>query len=250
MVKNRLADEVWVEAGGDFGATKIMTREADYDCSASMVAFSNSYMAIPSSEKARSEPHLWWTVVKWFGSEIRHEVSEIKDQSPFVRARYDSEFISFLGKMIEYFALIMNTASWPLAPAISDFWNICLNRILSTEFVYFSHMEILVNSWHSGLIVRASSQKQEEQGKGISWTLSSGHCCLWTVLAFGHLLPIQSDTLFFGSLYLCLPEVQSCKVVYLHQNVVTCSNIETVSSPMLGSKKPFMLDKCLFALCF
>ncbi|KAK9036024.1 hypothetical protein V6N11_078045 [Hibiscus sabdariffa] len=34
-------------------------------------------MAIYSDNKARSEHHLWWTVVKWFGSEIRRNVSEI-----------------------------------------------------------------------------------------------------------------------------------------------------------------------------
>ncbi|KAK8703472.1 hypothetical protein V6N13_047131 [Hibiscus sabdariffa] len=41
-------------------------------------------MATPSGDKARSEHWLLWTVVKWFRSEIRCEVSEIKDQSPFV----------------------------------------------------------------------------------------------------------------------------------------------------------------------
>ncbi|KAK8521894.1 hypothetical protein V6N13_021966 [Hibiscus sabdariffa] len=135
-------------------------------------------MAIYSDNKARSEHHLWWTVVKWFGSEIRCNVSEIKDQSPFVRAR-------------------------------------------------------------------VRSQKQDAQCKGTPWSLSNGHYCRWIVLAFGPLLSKQSDFLLFSSFYLCMPEVQSCKAVYLHQNVVTCSNLEIVSISILGSKKPFIPFLCL-----
>ncbi|KAK8628443.1 hypothetical protein V6N13_064150 [Hibiscus sabdariffa] len=81
---------------------------------------------------ARSKHHLWWTVVIWFRLEIKREVSEIKDQSPFDRAR--------------------------------------------------------------GMIVRASFQMQDEQGKGTTWSLSNGHCCMWIVLAFGISLSKQPDT--------------------------------------------------------
>ncbi|KAK8669394.1 hypothetical protein V6N13_106825 [Hibiscus sabdariffa] len=63
-------------------------------------------------------------------------------------------------------------------------------------------------------------------------------------------------SLSIGHFYLCLPEVQNCKVVYLHQNVVTCGNLEIVFSPMSGLKKPFIpflyLGKYLAAkrMCF
>ncbi|KAK8556216.1 hypothetical protein V6N12_002627 [Hibiscus sabdariffa] len=48
------------------------------------------------------------------------------------------------------------------------------------------------------------------------------------------------SSLFIGSFYLCLPEVQSCKDVYLYQKVVTCGNLEIVSSPMSGLEKSFI----------
>ncbi|KAK8489474.1 hypothetical protein V6N13_030158 [Hibiscus sabdariffa] len=196
-------------------------------------------MANPSGDKARNEHRVWWTVVRWFRSEIRREVSEIKDQSPLARTRYDSEFSSLLGKMTEYLALIMDTASWSLAPVISVLWDIWLIRIFSVKLIHFSHMEISMNSWHSEMNVRARSQKQDEQGIETLWSLPSGHCCIWIVLAFGPSLTKQSDTLLFSSFYLCLPEVKSCKTVYLHHNVVTCSYLAIVSSPMLGSREPF-----------
>ncbi|KAL4362061.1 hypothetical protein GQ457_04G009090 [Hibiscus cannabinus] len=44
-------------------------------------------MAKPSGDKARNEHRVWWTVGRWFGSEIRREVSEIKVQSSFARTR-------------------------------------------------------------------------------------------------------------------------------------------------------------------
>ncbi|KAK8692656.1 hypothetical protein V6N13_070263 [Hibiscus sabdariffa] len=188
---------------------------------------------------ARNEHRVWWTVVRWFGSEIRREVSEIKDQSPFARTRYDSEFSSLLEKMTEYLALIMDTASWSLAPVISVLWDIWLIRIFSVKLIHFSHMKILMNSWHSEMNVRTRSQKQDEQGIETLWSLPSGHCCIWIVLAFGPSLTKQSDTLLFSTFYLCLPEVKSCKTVYLHHNVVICSYLAIVSSPMLGSREPF-----------
>ncbi|KAK8711855.1 hypothetical protein V6N13_147115 [Hibiscus sabdariffa] len=180
-------------------------------------------MANPSGDKARSEHRLRWMVVKWLGSEIRRGVSEIKNQSPFVER----------------------------APVISVLWDIWLNRFFYVKFVHFSHMEISMNFWHSEMIVKARSQKQDEQDKEIPWSLPSGQCCIWIVLASGPLPTKQSDTLLFGSLYLCMPEVKSCKVVYLHQKVVTCSYLEFVSSPMLESKKSFfpllILGECTAA---
>ncbi|KAK8570546.1 hypothetical protein V6N13_032163 [Hibiscus sabdariffa] len=57
---------------------------------------------------------------------------------------------------------------------------------------------------------------------------------------FGTSYILLRPSLSIGSFYPCLPKIQSCKTVYLHQNVMICDNSEIVPSSMSGSKKVFL----------